>query len=190
VLGPLQKTLTYELPSGADLIVVNFTLNGFYRLGQVPMHQFSAGDVYDPDVLLNKSCFDELWGQLASMTKLDGRLQRLNDYALAFAAPIDASAIPLLDSMTHFRKIAVEPVKGVAHAHQLSVRSVQLRFQTQLGYSAKELVRFLRFKKPLTSLCQQSSAPVDWLELVNRFGYHDHSHLIKDFHYFLAGTPR
>lgn len=190
VLGPLQKTLVYELPAGADLIVVNFTLNGFYRLLGVPMHQLRAEDLHNPDLLLNKACFSELWAQLAPMTALADRLQLLRDYTMAFVAPSDAASLSLLDSIPYFRDSATDPIKGLAQTHKLSNRSIQLRFQTYLGYSAKEMIRFLRFKKVLGHLCQQYPTPPDWLELVLTFGYHDHSHLIKDFTYFLGLTPR
>ncbi|SFD68492.1 helix-turn-helix domain-containing protein [Spirosoma endophyticum] len=190
VLGPLQKVITYELPAGADLIVVNFTLNGFHRLLKVPMQQFSAGDVYNPDVLLNKNCFDDLWQQLASIPELSDRLQLLSEYALMFVAPVEPSAHPLMDSIPYFKESATDPIKALADTYQLSPRSIQLRFQAQLGYSAKELIRFLRFKKVLGFLFQAYPAPVDWLDLVLKFSYHDHSHLIKDFHYFLDMTPR
>ncbi|GAB3782035.1 hypothetical protein GCM10028818_37070 [Spirosoma horti] len=190
VLGPLQKTLTYELPAGADLIVVNFTLNGFYRLLGVPMQQLKADDLHDPDLLLNKACFSELWAQLAPMTALADRIQLLRDYTMAFVAPSNAASLSLFDSIPYFRDSAADPIKVLAQTHKLSSRSIQLRFQTYLGYSAKEMIRFLRFKKVLSHLCQQYPAPPDWLELVLTFGYHDHSHLIKDFTYFLGLTPR
>lgn len=30
---------------------------------------------------------------------------------------------------------------------------------------------------------------VDWYDLIHDFGYHDQSHLIKDFHHYLGTTP-
>lgn len=190
VLGPLQKMLTYELPAGADLIVMNFTLNGFYRLLGIPMHQFRAGELANPDVLLNNSGFDALRQQLASLTDRTDRLGRISDYALAHLAPNDEAARSLRDSIPYFNQAAVDPVKAVAQRHQVSTRSIQSRFQTQLGYSAKELIRFLRFRKVLHLLCQRQPTPVDWLGLVFEFGYHDHPHLIRDFQYFVGLTPR
>ncbi|MBD2753979.1 helix-turn-helix domain-containing protein [Spirosoma validum] len=190
VVGPLQKMLRYELPPNTDLIVVNFTLNGFYRLLGVPMHQFKTTEWENPDVLLNSNCFDELWQQVAPMTTLANRLQRISEYALTHLAPIDVVTDSLLESIPYFKQTAVDPVKAIAQQNQVSTRSIQNRFQTHLGYSAKELTRFLRFKKVLGFLSEQQPGPVDWLALVLDFGYHDHSHLIKDFHYFLGVTPR
>lgn len=190
VVGPLQKMLWYELQPGADLIVVNFTLNGFYRLLGIPLHQFKATDWINSDVLLNSACFDDLWQLVASRHTLEDRLQQISDYTWAQLTPIDAVTDSLLESIPYFRQTAVDPIKAIAQRHQVSTRSVQVRFQTHLGYSAKDLIRFLRFKKVLAYLSQQAFVPVDWLAIVFDFGYHDHSHLIKDFHYFLGVTPR
>jgi AraC-like DNA-binding protein len=190
VIGPLQKTLTYTVPPGADFIVVNFTLNGFYRLLGVSMQQLNPASVHDPDVLLNKSCFSELWTQMVHLASLKERLKLICDYARKFVTPLDSPSVALLDSVPYFRHLAVDPVKMLAQTHHVSTRSVQLHFQTYLGYSAKELGRFLRFKKILNFLYRQPTQPVDWPELVLTFGYYDHSHLSKDFRYFLGTTPR
>ncbi|GAB3538855.1 DUF6597 domain-containing transcriptional factor [Spirosoma fluminis] len=190
VLGPLQKVLAYELQPGANLIVVNFTLNGFYRLLRVPMHQLKGEGLHNPDVLLNKSCFSDLWAQLVSMRNLADRLQLIREYTLNYAAPVDESTRSLLDSIPYFTNAALEPVNVLAGKHQVSTRNIQLRFRTQLGYSAKELVRFLRFKKVLAVLCQQPFDAVDWLSLVTQYGYYDHSHLIKDFQHYMDISPR
>jgi len=190
VLGPLQKTLTYELPTGADLIVVNFTLNGFYRLLRVPMQTLKAEDIHDPDVLLNKSCFSELWAQLVPITTLADRLRLLNEYALTHAAPVDSTTSSMLESIPYFNNAAVEPVRMLAAKQNVSARTIQSTLQKQLGYTAKELARFLRFKKVVAFLCQQPTTSVDWLSLVYEFGYHDHSHLIKDFQQYMGISPR
>ncbi|GAB3908101.1 hypothetical protein GCM10028803_43080 [Larkinella knui] len=190
VLGPLQKMLTYELPAGADLIVVNFTLDGFYRLLGVSMQKLKAGDWHDPDVLLNNDCFSELWQKTARIANLNDRIRVLNAYALQFAAPVDAASESLRESIPYFRAAALDPIKALAETQQVSPRSIQMRFQSHLGYSAKELTRFLRFRNVLGFLTQTNPATPDWLDLVLRFGYHDHSHLIKDFQYYLGLTPR
>ena len=190
VLGPLQKTLVYQLPPGADLIIVNFTLDGFYRLMGTPMHQFKTVEAHHPDDLLGKTCFTDLWSQLARMPKQEDRLYFLTEYALAFVAPSNTAVLPLFDSIPYFQDSSVDPVKALAETHSVSIRSLQLRFQNYLGYSAKELIRYLRFKKVLHFLYQDYAAAIDWLELVARFGYHDQSHLIKDFRHFVGLTPR
>lgn len=190
VLGPLQKPLHYELPPGADLMVVNFTLNGFYRLWGKSLHRLRATEQVNADALLNADSLRELWQRMADQTVLTDRLQVFSAYALAHLSPVDVVTRSLLDHAPLFRQPAVDPLKVVAQAQRVSTRNLQLRLQTQVGYSAKELVRFLRFKQVLSFLIGRDTTAVDWLALVLRFGYHDQSHLIKDFRYFLGITPR
>ncbi|GAB3998171.1 hypothetical protein GCM10028807_45140 [Spirosoma daeguense] len=190
VVGPLQNLLRYVVPPAADLIVVNFTLNGFYRLLGVPMNQFKATDWANADVLLDATGFEWLWQQIASIDGQEERLQRISQHIAANLSPVDEGAYSLLDSIPYFNQMQIDPVKALAERHQVSARRIQARFQTYLGYSAKELIRFLRFKKVINHLSQQTTDSIDWLAIVQEFGYHDHSHLIKDFQYFLGMTPR
>lgn len=190
VLGPLQKILHYELPPGADLMVVNFTLNGFYRLWGKALHQPNIEELREADAVFNVDHLRLLWQQLAEQTALSDRVRLFSAYALAHLSPVDAVTQSLLESAPRFGQVAVDPMKVVAQTHRISTRSLQLRFQTQLGYSAKELVRFLRFKQVLGFLLSRGAIAVDWVALVLQFGYHDQSHLIKDFKYFLGITPR
>ncbi|GAB3717775.1 hypothetical protein GCM10027592_60140 [Spirosoma flavus] len=199
VMGPLQKLLRYDVGPGTDLIVIVFTLNGFYRLfGKTiqlrgSIHADSATSTgagfTDGDMLMNPECLENLWKKLAATCSLDERIQHFSDYAMQHLAPFDATMQTLFETIPHFRHSQVDPIKAVAQDHQLSTRTMQLRFQHQLGYSAKELTRFLRFKKLITQLLNQPPVSPDWSELVFMYGYHDQSHLIRDFQYFTGLTP-
>lgn len=61
VIGPIKKMLNYELSEGADAIIVNFRLSGFYRLFKVPLNNFDCETVYNPDDLTNMFSLNELW---------------------------------------------------------------------------------------------------------------------------------
>jgi AraC-like DNA-binding protein len=187
VMGPLQKMLSYTLLPGSDLIVINFTLNGFYRLFHIPVSQPTTS----PNSLIDASYFSELWTQLSELPTLTERLDVLTSYFLHHVAPLDDETATLLKGIPYFQNPAIEPVKTLAQERGVSPRSLQLRLRAQFGYSAKEMTRFLRFKQVLTYLQEiEANAAVDWLELVDRFGYYDYSHLSKDFAFYLNVTPR
>ena len=190
VMGPLRKMLNYELKPGSDVIVAVFTLNGFYRLFQVPVQQLGEEALLDPDLLLNNGNFNGLWETLKETPSLPERIQLLSEYTAAFVQQSDQESLPLLDTIPYFHNPTVNPAKAVAIDHQLSDRTVQMRFQKYLGFSPKEMIRFIRFKQVLYRLMQQPGSHVDWHELVVGFGYHDQSHLIKDFQHFLGTTPQ
>lgn len=188
VIGPLQKLLRYDLLPGTDLFVVVFTLNGFYRLFGKALQPGSGAELYGDDVLIEPHFANGLWTQLAAMPSLDDRVQCISDYALQHLAPADQITQTLFDTIPYFRHTLVDPIKAVAQQQHLSTRTLQLRFQQQLGYSAKELTRFIRFKKLITQLLAHPTQP-DWSDLVFTYGYHDQSHLIRDFQHFTGLTP-
>ena len=186
IIGPLQKVLRYELGPNTDLIVIGFTLNGFYRLfGRLLRQPNPSAN----DVVLEPALLTDLWAQLANQTNLDDRIRYFSEYALENLAPVDPTMQPLLDTIAHFRRALLDPIKAVAGQHALSTRTLQLRFQHQLGYSAKEMTRFVRFKKLLAQLIDQQPSPPDWSDLVVTHGYHDQSHLIRDVQFYTGLSP-
>jgi AraC-like DNA-binding protein len=190
VVGPLRKLLNYELKPGSDLIVATFVLDGFYRLFGVSPPELPGGALLDPESLPSGAGFGALWDTLRQMHSLPDRIGFLHAYLAALVQGSDAASLPLLDAIPYFRDPGVNPARAVAIDHQLSDRTVQMRFEKYVGFSPKEMVRFVRFKQVLYHLVRQPGQPVDWHELVVRFGYHDQSHLIKDFRHFLGTTPR
>jgi AraC-like DNA-binding protein len=190
VIGPLKKMLNYELQPSTDVIIVNFTLNGFYRLFKIPVNELSPDEMIDPDILIDKTCFAEFWEQLAALKSTSQRIRRIEAYAASFTFENEPFAIPLLNGLSYFKNPAIQPVKAIAANADLSVRTIQQRFQKFTGYSPKEILRFMRFKEVITQLINQKENEIDLFELIETHGYHDQSHLIKDFNHFLGTTPR
>lgn len=189
-IGPLRKLLNYELTPGTQAIVANFTLNGFYRLFKIPMNELGTEEVFDPDVLIDKTCFSALWEKLAALKDLRERIQLLSTYTAQFIEPVDAASKPLLEAAPYFHNPMVQPVKAIASETHLTERSIQLRFQKYVGYSPKELLRFLRFKDVIHQMMNQGVEKFNLFELIHVHGYHDQSHLIKDFQHYLGTTPQ
>ncbi|KIO75019.1 hypothetical protein TH53_23160 [Pedobacter lusitanus] len=190
VIGPLRKMLNYELLPGADVIVVNFTLNGFYRLFKIPVNELTADEGMDPDILIDKTCFAELWQQLAALNVVSDKIKLIEGYTASFVADNESFAMPLLSGRSYFNNSSIQPVKAIAADAALTERTIQQRFQKFTGYSPKEILRFIRFKEVIYQLINQKDKEIDLFELIGQHGYHDQSHLIKDFNHFLGTTPR
>ncbi|MCE7059498.1 helix-turn-helix domain-containing protein [Dyadobacter sp. CY343] len=189
VIGPLRKMLNYEVLPGTDMIVVAFNPNGFYRLFQVPVDRMQNETVHDPDTLLGISGFKELWEMLKTLPAQQGRANLLIEYGQAFIKEADAGSQPLLEGIQDLENAFNQPSKAIAVETDLSTRTIQMRFQKYLGFTTKELTRFVRFKQVIDFIQKQEHS-VDWLAVVTEFGYHDQSHLIKDFKHYLSTTPR
>lgn len=186
ILGPLRRMMSYELKAGADLLILPFIYNGFSR--------FSSLTAYDADRASLQWNFTQrleaLWEKLAALTDPEKRIAALNACLTATLADNDPAAKPLLDSLTDIHNPVVNPVRVIAARTSLSERTVQLRFKKYTGYSPKELVRFLRFKQVMSFILQRLEEKIDWFNLIMQMGYHDQSHLIKDFKYYTGVSPR
>ncbi|MCF0055960.1 helix-turn-helix domain-containing protein [Dyadobacter sp. CY356] len=189
VIGPLRKMLTYALPPDTNLIVIVFNPQGFYRLMQLPMDEIGDNDLIDPDELLQITGFHALWDLLNDLPTLEDKIGLIKEYGLRFFCEADDASYPLLKGIDYFEDPFIQPVRAIAMDSDLSERTIQLRFKKYLGYSPKELLRFLRFKKVINSILKLENQEVDWHGLIEEYGYHDQSHLIKDFQHYLDTTP-
>ena len=189
VIGPLRRMFNYELPPGANAIVVNFQLNGFYRLFKTSLNDLSGNEIHDPVTLFGDSYLEELWKELAPLNNIVERLQILGDFLTSLLEDNDDEVIPLIEGEAYFHNPVIQPVKAIAADAHLTERTIQLRFKKYAGYSPKELMRFLRFKAVLAHLMRQPAHTIDIFDLIGTYNYHDQSHLIKDFNHFLGTTP-
>ena len=190
LIGPLRKMLNYEVLANTDMIAVVFSANGFYHLFQLPVNEFSGDHIIDPDVFFQTTNFNTLWETLKSLSSLSERIQFLQDYTLTLIHAEDDAVTYLSKNVSYFDNLSVQPVRAMAMDQNVSERTVQLRFKKELGYSPKELIRFLRFKQVINRILQQNTQEIDWYTLIEEFSYHDQSHLIKDFHQYLGTTPQ
>ncbi|GAA0536075.1 AraC family transcriptional regulator [Chitinophaga japonensis] len=185
ILGPLRKMMNYALPPGADLLILPFILDGFYRF--LPL---SPDKLEETGVQAHTQRLEDIWQMLAALPEPGKRIAALTDYLLLHIPQSEAATQPMLDNVAALHDPLLNPVKVIADRYGLSERTVQLRFRKYVGYSPKELLRFLRFKQVLSSLPGQPKAKINWLELVVQYGYHDQSHLIKDFKYYTGISPQ
>lgn len=139
VLGPLRKMLNYEMGPAADLLIVIFNLDGFYRLFQAPV------DELDGELLhhhLITSAYQELWQILRNTVTIEERIQILSDYILTSMHDAEDAALPLLQGADYFKDPLMQPAKAIAADADLSERSIQLRFKKYVGYSPRKCCVF------------------------------------------------
>jgi AraC-like DNA-binding protein len=69
----------------------------------------------------------------------------------------------------------------------ITERTLERDFKTAFGISPKEYCKILRFNGLLKYISKAQS--VNWLDMVNQFGYYDQPHLIHEFKNVLGITP-
>ncbi|AXY73261.1 helix-turn-helix domain-containing protein [Paraflavitalea soli] len=185
VLGPIKQAFDYTLPANAEILVVTFKDDAFYRFfgnasiaEHVPM---------DPDDILNENCFSVLWNELNKIKDTNLRV----DHILKFCDPYLRQQNTIAEQLTGFKDQTLNPIKSVASEISQTERNVQLIHKKHLGYSAKEFNRYLRFLKAIELIQDIVSADskVDWFEIISECGYYDQSQLIHDFKHYINISP-
>jgi len=190
VIGPLRQMLNYELLPGADALVVNFKFNGFQRLFCAPLTGLAGEERTSVDILTNDDRFNSLWEELRALPTTEQRVTLFNQAAIGLLKENDQVLQTVISNLAEFFNPCVDPVKAIAADTRLSERSIQLKFQKHTGYSVKELLRFLRFKEVIAYILSRNNQKIAIFDLIARHDYHDQSHLIKDFQYFLGLAPQ
>jgi AraC-like DNA-binding protein len=190
VIGPLRQMLNYELLPGGDALLVNFKFNGFQRLFGMPLAGLTGSGLPGAEIMIDDVRFDKLWEELAALPTTEQRVGLLKQSAKSLLKENDEVVQTIIGNLAHFFNPCMDPVKAIAADTRLSERSIQLKFQKHTGYSVKELLRFLRFKEVIAYILTQSNQKIAVFDLIARHDYHDQSHLIKDFQYFLGIAPQ
>jgi AraC-like DNA-binding protein len=186
VAGLSDSYSLYDWTGDSYGVQVDLTPIGAHLVLGLPMDEL-ANRVVELDEALGR------WGSL-----LTERLERGQDWEARF---------DLLESLITSRLAeARHPPPGVVHAwRRLRASGGQVSIgalANQLGYShehltrhfrkyvglpPKTLARILRFNRVMCRIERYDEA--HWADIAFDCGYHDQSHLIRDFHRFAGSTP-
>jgi len=185
VLGPIKQAFSYSLPQNSEILVANFKDDAFFRsFGNATVAENLP---LDPDSLLDENCFTSLWKELSKMQGINSRV----NYILEFCRPYLKKQNNIIEQLTKFEQQTLNPIKSVASKQNQTERNIQINHKKHLGFSSKELNRYLRFLKAVKLVQQISlkSSKFDWFEIINECGYYDQSQLIHDFKHYINLSP-
>lgn len=89
-------------------------------------------------------------------------------------------------ALNRFSRAALS-VESVAREAEVSVKRLGRLFAEQVGMTPKRYLRVARFQRILAAV--HVAPKVDWMEVVERHGYHDQPHFIREFKEFSGFTP-
>lgn len=185
MIGPIRHAFDYSLPPNAEILVVNFKDDAFYRFfGNTPIAEHIP---MNPEDLVNDDCFSVLWYELNKMSDSNERVDHILKFCKLYLGNRNEIALQL----ANFKEQSLNSIKSVARQNSQTERNIQLNQKKHFGYSAKEHNRYERFLKTVELLqsLASSTSKIDWFEIVATCGYYDQSQLIKDFKHYLNLSP-
>jgi hypothetical protein len=165
VAGPIKQAFSYTLSAGAEILVANFKDDAFFRFfGTAAIAQY-----VHPDDLLKANCFTALWDELSVIKNVNDKVRHVLDFSKPYINPRH----PLTEQIVAVNDSNVSPVKQVSEKENLSERSVQMNLKKYLGYSSREIGRYLRFLKAIEIIQQVACGAdkIDWFEVIDACGY-------------------
>ncbi len=185
MLGPIKHIIEYSLTPNAEMLLVNFKDDAFFRFfGNATIAQDFP---IVPDELADEDSFMILWNELNKVTDIQARVSRI----LEFSKPYFESQSKIAEQIVNFTDETLNPIKSIASQNNQTERNTQLNHQKHFGYSAKEYNRYLRFIKAIAYIDQiaYTNSKVNWFEVIAECGYYDQSQLINDFKHFINLSP-
>ncbi len=134
--------------------------------------------------------FEGLTEKIQTISDFNEAIQLVESYFLIYFSHLDiplsnTDMAPIADYI--LEKNGVVKIAELEDKFHISRRWLEKQFAEQVGMSPKDFARVTRFNALITEVKKYPS--VSWLDMIDKFGYYDQSHLIRDFHDFTGQFP-
>src|SRR5690606_4050358 len=120
VLGPIKSAIEYRMLPGAQILVVNFMLDAFYRFFGRALLTDSLP--INPDAKMDDNCFTHLWQQLNVIQSVSGKVAHILDFSRPYLQAQNKTA----SLLSNFDYGAASVIKSIADQTGQSERTIQL----------------------------------------------------------------
>lgn len=182
ITGMQKQAILYRNNPDSTIISIRFTAGGFFSLTKIPITAIGHVGV-EAEVVLGNS-FRQMYQQLLNTMQVEDKFEIIENYFLlyAFIDSIEQKVVKFVAQNID------KPIDWLVQKTGYSQKHVIHTVKKHTGFTPKYLQRIHRFHQVVKEL-QRQKAQVDWFSIVQRYGYHDQAHLIKDFTSFAGIKP-
>lgn len=170
-----------------NLIAVNFTPVGLYRLTGIDLHYFTD-KIVDAQIIFGSE-INEIYEQILAVKGVVKGVAIIDDFLCRKALKFKKeSKTCILTSLAVLNNDAARTnIKKLQQITNTCPKTLERSFKTEIGMTPKTFQRLLRFNQ--AKLFMHKRQKTDWWEIAVRFGFYDHSHFISEFQTFAGLTP-
>ena len=129
-----------------------------------------------------------LWTAVKEQSSDDGRIKILEELMLSYTNVAKANLSVIDEAVDHIDSCkGCITVEEVATHLKVSRRYLEKKFLEKVGLSPKFYARLKRFGALSNKIAHNPK--IDWQEIVTEYGFHDQSHLVKEFLEFNQMNP-
>jgi len=129
-----------------------------------------------------------LWSAVKEQSSIEGRIRILEELMVSYVN-VSMANVSIIDEAVDYIDSCrgCVTVEEVAAHLKISRRYLEKKFLDKVGLSPKFYARLKRFAGLSHKIA--SSSKIDWQEIVTEYGFHDQSHLVKEFLEFNQMNP-
>jgi AraC-like DNA-binding protein len=182
ISGLQKQAILYKNNPDSTIISVRFTAGGFFCLTKIPITAIDHVGI-EAEALLGKS-FSSLYQRVINASGVPEMFALIESYFLQYQTDqnVEHEVVRFIDHNID------KPIDWLVHKSGYSQKHVIHLLKRHTGFSPKYLQRLYRFQLVVKDIQNQKNK-IDWFSLVQRHGYYDQAHLIKDFSHFSGISP-
>lgn len=202
--GLRTKMFNYFANEYTEILGIRLMPFGVYSLFKIPLSELSDEPVDLSLVLGNK--IKSLEEKISYTKNIDGKIKIVYDWLFNLFTKRDERHGLLIDTVYRIYSSQGKSSINLACKDNYNYyKKVQRSFHQSIGISPKFYARMVRFESihyALTTMLNSQYKKtnnkngiigieeIDWLDIVNKFGFFDQSHLTKEFQFFTNHSPQ
>jgi AraC-like DNA-binding protein len=182
ISGLQKQAILYKNNTDSTIISVRFAIGGFFCLTQIPITAIDHVGI-EAEALLGNS-FSHLYQRIINASTVSEKFTLIKNYFLQYRVDhsTEHEVVRFIDQNID------KPIDWLVHKSGYSQKHVIHMLKKHTGFSPKYLQRLHRFQQVIKEVQIQKNK-IDWFSVVQRYGYYDQAHLIKDFAHFSGINP-
>lgn len=186
LLGNYAHGFHVHLSGKVRYVAVSLKSPGLYQLLNIPANHFTQTAVSAEDVLGHEIKFlNEQLIESGDCDKAIIMIETLLTSLLLRSKARVSGRLPDSMSLIH-QSLGSRPIHEIAKELRVSERTLQKKFIEQVGISPKHYSRTIRFNQVIREMKDQNHS---WQNSIERLGYFDQAHFIKDFRDIMRVNP-
>jgi AraC-like DNA-binding protein len=174
-----------DMRGRVETFVILFRPGGFLHLFSIPGDEFT-NQHFDCATVLGAS-MNALRLRLGESPSFAQRVSVVNHYLLSRQNAHSSPSGVIAAAAEIMRHNGCLRIADLAATTGLSVRQFERTFASQIGVSPKLFARVARFEGALQRKLQ--SPNMRWTDVAHELGYHDQSHMVRDFWQLSGSAP-
>lgn len=175
-----------SLTGNTHVLSIDFRHGGILSVFGIPQCEFQSNQVSLSDI--NRTSYNYLMDKIMEHSEYVQKINIIENFLITQLKKQKRNQFPIARNLDYLENCTgLADVKNLACYQQLTYRTLDRKFNLEIGVSPKQYMDIVRLNR--ISRYIQQNPELDWQNIVYLFNFSDQSHLIKFFKKLTGFTP-